>query len=264
MRPFDNKPEGASFFAVQDHGDVTVLRLGIHVPEHMTDLRETDRLWDFLAGRHGQAKKVLLITSEPETLAPASLDEFWTHVHKDEAKGRLPESQIAADVAIAREENAFRHFVELLRNSESFVISAVQGQCDFSFLGGILASDYRIASEDTAFINRLFRSETTVGVLPWFLSRFLGHAEAADILLEGRSLTATEAYDLKLVNKLVPSDCFEQMVFDVAERFASIPTHALRSLKRSLVASVEGLAAYLDRIGTGFQYRARLPQNDPW
>ena len=261
---FADEPRRTRFFPVEDHGEFTLLRFGPHVPEHATDLDETGRLWEFLAGRRGGPKKVLLITSAPGSLSPASMDAFWDHVHYDQAKRGLSPAETLADVDVAREENAFKHFVEIMRKIDSFVITALQGECDFSFLGTALACDYRIAAQDTVFVNRLFESETTAGVLPWFLSRFLGHAGAADILLEGRSLTASEAYELKLVNKLALPANLEQMSQDTARRFAAIPAPTLCAIKRSLVASVEGLGVYLDQIGTGFRYVKGPPATGTW
>ncbi len=155
-------------------------------------------------------------------------------------------------------------FVEIIRNLDSFVITALEGECDFCFLGEALACDYRIASQDAVFVNNLFQSKTMPGVLPWFLTRFLGQAAAADILLEGRSLTASEAYELKLVNKIATPGNLEQVSLNTARRFAAIPGPALRAVKRSLVASAEDLNVYLDKIGTGFQFVQRPHTNEIW
>ena len=77
-----------------------------------------------------------------------------------------------AEIEVARAENAHGHFVEVIRSIDSFVITALSGECDFSYFGQALACDYRIATEDTVFVNRLFKSGTMPGVLPWFLSPF--------------------------------------------------------------------------------------------
>lgn len=250
---FDGQ-ERTRFFTVEDHGRFTLVRFGPHVPEHLTNLSKARQLQEVLTGSGGALKKVLLITSTPGSLSPASMDQFWNYIQNDQAKRSLSPAKDLADVKLAREENAFKHFVEIVRKMDSFVIAAIGGECDFAFLGVTLACDYRIAAHDTVFINRLFTSEATAGVLPWFLSRFLGHAQATDILLEGRSLTAIEAYELKLVNTIAPPGNLEQISLDIATRFAAIPASTLRAIKRGLVASVENLGVYLDQIGTGFQH----------
>ncbi len=260
----NHQPQRTPLFTVRNVGEVTVLKFGMDLPERMTELRKTARLWEFLAGRGGGPEKVLLVTGAPGSLSPASIDKFWDHVDYAQTKRGLSPVDSLANIEVAREENAVKHFVELIRKTDSFVISAVEGECDFSFLGALLACDYRIADEDTLFVNRLLRSESTPGVLPWFLARFLSHAEAADILLEGRSLTASEAYELKLVNKLAFAGGLEQMSLDTAQRFANIPAPTLRVLKRSLVASHEGLDTYLDQIGAGFQRVKGPPSTDSW
>ncbi len=255
----------APFFVVEDCGEFAVLRFSPHLPGYMTDLSETNRLWDVLSGcRGGLNKKVLLLITMPDSFSPAAMDEFWGHVRCDQTKMDSTTGGSLAAVEMAREENACRHFVEIIRNLDSFVITALEGECDFCFLGEALACDYRIASQDAVFVNNLFQSKTMPGVLPWFLTRFLGQAAAADILLEGRSLTASEAYELKLVNKLAPPGNLEQVSLNTARRFAAIPGPALRAVKRSLVASAEDLNVYLDKIGTGFQFVQRPHTNEMW
>ena len=261
---YDDIVRSHRFFEVEDHGEVAVLRFGLHIPEHATDLGEAGRLWEFLAGRRGNPKKVILIVNAPGSLSPAGIDEFWDHIHYNHSKVGSTSAETLDLLRLAREENALKHFVEIIRRTDSFVISAIQGECDFCFLGTSLACDYRIAAHDSVFVNRLFESETTAGVLPWFLSRFLGHAAAADILLEGRSLTAGEAYELKLVNQLALPANLEETALETARRFAGVPDAALRALKRSLVASVENLGVYLDQIGTGFQHVKGPPATGTW
>ena len=259
-----NAPNPPQLFAVENQGEFMVLRFGRHLAEHMTDLSETERLWEFFKGDGTGSRKVLLLTAATDSLSPTSLDAFWEHVcckHAEEGRLRAASS---VNLGVVREEHAFKHFVEGVRQSDSFIIATMRGECDFSFLGMALACDYRIASDDAIFVNRLFRSKATAGVLPWFLSRFLGHAEAADILLEGRSLTASEAFDLRLVNKLVPADRLEQIAMDTARRFSGIPAPALRALKRGLVASTEGLMSYLEQIGAGFQRVRNSPHSSRW
>ncbi len=92
----------------------------------------------------------------------------------------------------------------------------------------------------------------------------MGYAEAGDILLEGRSLTAGEAYELKLVNQLALPANLEPTALETARRFASAPSAALRALKRNLVASVESLEVYPDQIGTGFQHVKGPPPTGTW
>jgi len=262
--PLSRGSAGARFFALENHGQFTVLKFGSRASEHVTDLGKTERLWEALTVGCGVPDQVLLISSASDSFSPASMDAFWDQVYREQGKTELLLPEALAGLGLSRQENAFRQFIEIVRATDRLVIMALQGECDFSFLGAALACDYRIAAEDTLFVNRLFQSEATAGVLTWFLSRYLGHAEAADILLEGRSLTASEAYELKLVNKIAQAGEFERLSLDTARRFAAIPAPTLRAIKRSLVASAESLGTYVDQIGAGFCRVKGPPATGTW
>lgn len=247
-------PESPWFFTTEDHGELSVLRFGCHLPERAADLGQAQKLWDFLEGSHAAARKVLLITTQPGSLSPASLDEFWEHVHGDHARMGFSPGESLATVELAREGNAFRRFVEVIRSIDAFSIMTMEGKCDLCFLGTALACDYRIVTDGTVFVNRFFDSEVTPGVLPWFLVRFIGQGRAAQIMHQTRPLDAHEAYGLSLVDDVTSSDDLEAVAMGVAREFAAKPAKALRAVKKSLAASFEDLRTYLDHIGTGFQH----------
>jgi enoyl-CoA hydratase/carnithine racemase len=70
-----------------------------------------------------------------------------------------------------------------------------------------LACDVRFAAAGvkiaTAFARRGLVAEFAAS---WFLPRIVGHANALDLLLSGRTITAEEATALGLVNHVVPGD----------------------------------------------------------
>jgi len=72
--------EPAWFFTAEDRGEFSVLKFGRHIPERATDLGQTEKLWGFLEGSH--VRKVLLVTTLPGSLSPASMDDFWEHVRR--------------------------------------------------------------------------------------------------------------------------------------------------------------------------------------
>jgi len=242
--------EPAWFFTAEDRGEFSVLKFGRHIPERATDLGQTEKLWGFLEGSH--VRKVLLVTTLPGSLSPASMDDFWEHVRHDQAKRGFSVGESLADVYIAREGNAIRQFVERIRSVDAFSIMTMDGECDLFFLGVALGCDYRIVTDETVFVNRFFESEVTPGVLPWFLVRFVGQGRAAQILLQTRSFDADAAHELGLVDEVTSSDNLDSVALGVAERFAAKPTKALRAIKKSLAASSEDLGTYLEHIGTGF------------
>ena len=87
------------------------------------------------------------------------------------------------------------------------MICAINGGCAGIGLVQALACDVRFAASGvkiaTAFARRGLVAEFGAS---WFLPRIVGHANALDLLLSGRTITAEEAADLGLVNQVVPGD----------------------------------------------------------
>lgn len=97
------------------------------------------------------------------------------------------------------------------------VIAAVNGYA----LGGgselALACDFIYASENAKF----GVPEVTLGIFPGFggtqrLPRLLGKGHAKELILTGKMISAGEAYEIGMVNKVVPQDQLMDAVKDVA------------------------------------------------
>jgi enoyl-CoA hydratase len=62
----------------------------------------------------------------------------------------------------------------------------------------------------------------------------IGFARAKWFLLTGESLTAKEAVEIGLLNKAVPAEELDTVVYELADRLASGPTLALNATKRGI------------------------------
>lgn len=87
------------------------------------------------------------------------------------------------------------------------VIAAINGPCAGMALPISLFCDLRFASDRatflTAFARRGLIAEWGVS---WILPRLVGPARALDLLLSSRTVAAAEAYEMGLVNRVVPHD----------------------------------------------------------
>lgn len=70
--------------------------------------------------------------------------------------------------------------------------------------------------------------------MSWTLPRLIGASRASDLMLFPRSISAQEAYELGIVNKLVPAADLAQEALKVARTLAEGPTVAYAALKASL------------------------------
>lgn len=115
------------------------------------------------------------------------------------------------------------------------VIASVAG---FAVAGGtelILACDLVIAADDATF----GLVEARVGVVPGAgasvrLTRWVGRAQAKELLMLGDTLTAAEAHRIGLVNRLVPAAELGEETRKLAERLASRSPLALAAAKRAV------------------------------
>lgn len=120
------------------------------------------------------------------------------------------------------------------------VIAAVSGWC----LGGgceiAMACDMIIASESARF----GQPEITIGVIPGAggtqrLTRAVGKGIAMEMVLNNRTLTAEEALQYGLVNRIVPVERYLDEALELATEIASRAPIALRLAKEAILQAFE-------------------------
>lgn len=122
-----------------------------------------------------------------------------------------------------------------IRNIKKPVLAAVSGWC----LGGgnelALSCDLIIASETARF----GQPEINIGVIPGAggtqrLTRVLGKALAMEMILNNRTLSAQEALQFGLVNRVVPVERCLQETLELAEQIANRAPLAVRLAKEAV------------------------------
>lgn len=110
------------------------------------------------------------------------------------------------------------------------------------------ACDFRIA-DDTAFFGTAFARVGLSGDYgaSYFLTKLVGSTIAREMYFLDRRLSATEAEQVQLVNRVVLPDMLEAEVDEMADRLACGPALAWRGIKQNLVlAETETLRDLLD------------------
>jgi Enoyl-CoA hydratase/isomerase len=243
----------SDFFSIERTQDLWTVRF--HPLDSMMFMREdlTEAIFQLLAEIESKRVKVLLADYPAGSLAPTVVDRFWEEANKaPSVRGTLLEPPLP--VIVRTVSAAIPRLIKHIQRLKTFSIVSFQGEIDFDLFGVLLASNYRICSDETVFGNRVLDREFSPGSgIFWLLARYLGFAEANHILVEGKSLTAQEALDLRLVNRVVSGAELESESQLTAERFAAKPARALESLVRASLHLEEDLATHLERVGTGFE-----------
>lgn len=121
------------------------------------------------------------------------------------------------------------------------VICAINGVAAGAGLSLALACDYRIAAEGAVLIEVFIN----VGLVPdsgssFFLPRIVGYSKAFEMCATGDRMTAAEAKEYGLVNKVVSNNTLlKKSTLLTAKNFASKPTKAIGMIKSILNKSFE-------------------------
>jgi enoyl-CoA hydratase len=138
------------------------------------------------------------------------------------------------------------------------VIAMVNGYC----LGGgcelALACDVRIASDKASF----GQPEINLGIIPGGggtqrLTRLVGEGKAMELILTGAIIDAQTAFNLGLVNHVVPAEQLEAKTMEIANRIAEKSPIALRLAKEAIKLASrsnldEGLRREVDLFALSF------------
>lgn len=114
------------------------------------------------------------------------------------------------------------------------VVAAVQGAAIGGGLGLAVCSDFVLAEEDALFAT----SEVLLGIVPGVISPYIirkvGAGRAAPMMLTGRRMTAPEARDVGIVQRVVPKGELDAALQTVALEFLAAGPEAARRTKALL------------------------------
>ena len=189
-----------------------------------------------LNGRRGNSLNLQILTEMMDALLAFDQDDtVGAMVLSGKSKIFAPGADIAALSAATKEEilrvDPIRQFDRIMQVKKP-VIAAVSGLA----LGGgfeiALSCDMIVASESAKF----GLPEVNLGLIPGAggtqrLTHTVGKAIAMEMILNNRILNAEEAYQLGLVNKIVPVDSFQKEAVTLAQQITSRSPLMIQSAK---------------------------------
>jgi enoyl-CoA hydratase/carnithine racemase len=134
------------------------------------------------------------------------------------------------------------------------IISALHSHVVGYGLWIALDSDIRIATEDTSFW--LPEPQWGIATIPcaWF-PKIMPWAIASELLLLAERVSAQRAYDVGMINKIVPSDHLMAEAEKIAERFCELSPVAVQGMKESMIRASSLDYAAVDHITDYVQTR---------
>ena len=226
------------FFTGQVIGSVLVLKLKNNLMFRATSLVTKSTILDYLDHlSRTDDIKVLLIVSSPEKAGREEYCKFYDQV-----------GQSALEVnSVHKLFHAVDDLILKIREINQTVIHADSGNVLPLFLNISLAADYRITADNTVFQNPCLE----YGLVPkgggaFFLTKILGASRAYRMMMTDKDISASTAFKLGLVDKVVPFNQLESAALRIAEDFAAKPSRSLRCCKRLINFSFKDLREYLE------------------
>jgi enoyl-CoA hydratase len=226
--------------------------------------------------RYEVADKIATITLDRPEAANAQnsdlldeLDAAWTRAAQDpevavivlrgegkhfsaghDLKDRWPSSEdITLEWIYQNESRRYLEYSLRWRNVPKPSIAAVQGRC---IAGGLLLCwpcDLIVAADDALFSDPVVLMG--IGGVEYHGHTWeLGARKAKEILFTGRAVTATEAEQVGMVNKVVPRAELDEQTRALATRIAAMPSFGLRQAKRAVnqTLDVQGFYAAIQSV----------------
>jgi enoyl-CoA hydratase len=163
---------------------------------------------------------------------------WWDHVGKEGAESRF-----------ARESEVYVGMCRRWREIPKPMIAKVQGAC---IAGGLMLAwicDLIVASDDAFFADPVVRMGIP-GVEyfahPWVMPPRI----AKEFLYTGNRMSASRAYEVGMVNRVVPRDSLDASVLELAEKIASMPRMGLALTKKAInqAEDLQGLHSGMDSV----------------
>jgi 2-(1,2-epoxy-1,2-dihydrophenyl)acetyl-CoA isomerase len=135
-----------------------------------------------------------------------------------------------------------------MRNMPKPVIAVVNGAAAGAGCNLALGCDMRIASDRATFIQAFVKR----GLHPdwggtWFMPRMLGTARAFEYILSGEPISARQALEWGLVNRVVPQADLTSAAWEWAQQLAAGPPIVYALAKRAIYRSLDSdLASALE------------------
>lgn len=134
--------------------------------------------------------------------------------------------------------SALHGLITLIRETPVPFIAAVNGVCAGAGSNIALACDIVIAADDAKFNEAFIK----IGLSPdcggsFFLPRAIGEKKATELMMTGDTIGASDALEMGMINRVVPSEMLADESFVMASKLAAAPTAVIGRIKKMMNAT---------------------------
>jgi len=235
------------FFEISRKDAISIIRIKRNVFDFICDIELSGELLNFIKNIKGNTEiKVLLFYNDPDCVNEEQYDNFIERIKCKIDEGHQLAPNIEENDIRFREINILNRFIKALANLNLIVASGIQGSIVTPFVGLALVADFIYAQKGTKFImahNKYGLHPS--GGLPFFLSSSLHHSMAMEFQMK-EFFTAEEAYEMGLINKILPEQDFLNNLIRETEKFSNYKHSTIQQTKRLTNFSRKSLDDYFE------------------
>lgn len=227
--------ERGEFVTVERRDDVAVVTL--NRPERMNSMS-----FDVMVPFRDELRRLSDDNEVRVVVLTGAGRGFCSGADQSGEKGRMPNIDGLTGVTIAlRAMELLDDIIVTLRRLHQPVIAAVNGPAIGGGLCLALACDVRVAAESAYFRAAGINNGLTASELglSYLLPRAIGSSRAAEIMLTGRDVDASEAAAIGLVSRVVPDDQLLDSALETAASITRWSRPGVELTKRTLQDSLD-------------------------
>jgi enoyl-CoA hydratase/carnithine racemase len=218
--------------------NIAVIKFKNKIFDTLTDLTESDRLFEFLEYiSKNPGIKALLVLNCPGCFGEREYHNFIKSLKQraQENDGYIKGNNLSPKTTRCREINILDRIILRIIELKKITFIGLQGEVVTPFFGASLSFDFRYASRDVCFsLAHTKYGLHPSGAVPFFLPRFLNYSQAIEILLTQKRICAEKALELGLISRLFDNGDFESRCLEAVSEFNNIDIASVINTKQLL------------------------------
>jgi len=216
------------YYEISNQDDIAIVRIKKNVFEFISDMKQSAQLFDFIDTINNTNQiNAIFFYNDPDSFSEEEYDKFINRIMIDapaREESNLP--CFTEKYVRSREIYIMNDLIKRLCGLHVLVVAGIQGTIVTPYIGTAMSADLKYASEDAKFsmAHNKYGLHPSGG-LPFFLSGFLHHSKAIEIQFRKENITAQEALELGLINKILKKEDFENSVIEEIQKLISRIKH---------------------------------------